>query len=1010
MNHTRELREIYTDERIIELEKKSRELEKMNLLMEEEMKERVQLEKDIKKKNQEMMESIKHLEVFNKEAEINATMETALSNMYSSIKDCKSLIEIADRGIKSISDFLQIPIGAIYILDEEMKKLNRVASFAFPKESKSFDHFTLGVGLVGQAALSKKQIQTEKGDFMPTIDLGIGKVRLDQMIHKPILYNEILVGVLEIGLIKKLEKTQLLWLDKAVNNLGIALKAAQDGEKLQKAFEKVAESQSLIQSVLDNSPALIYIKDLEGRYKMVNAPWCKVLNLSVEKTIGFTDKEIFQQEVAESFIKNDKLVIENNKVIIIEEEAPVNNTIHYYLSYKFPLINSEGEVYAICGISNDITERKEAEHKMKAVWNNSSDGYAWMDTNFSFIESNETFWKMMGCENESQLLGKTPIDFSPEFQPDNSISKEKALKMIHLADDLGKITFEWLHQKIDKTNFYTEITLLPLIIQGEKLTLVICHDITSQKEIQNAIIDSEKRMKDSLTAIGSHYWELDVQSLEINFTSNFLFKSFGFENDQTPKSLNDFINFIHEDDRNTVKISLEEHINKKTDLFESEFRFLTNNHEVRWMVSRGKIIEFNKKQGPTKIAGILIDVSDSKQAKQAIREGLILKEKMADVERFNRLAISRETRILELKKEINEIFISLGKDPLYNTFNEEGINENNSSVSIIDDEELKKEEQETLINLLSSKELNELFGNYCMSVGIPAAIIDLKGTVLASSNWQRACTDFHRANERTCERCIESDTDLATKLSEGKEYAIYNCKNGLTDCAAPIIVEGKHIANVFTGQFHLKLPNLAFFANQAEEFGFDKRDYLMAIQEVPIMDEKRLPEILGFLSKFARLVGKLSVEQTKSKRAEFILKKNLEVLKQERLAAMSLAEDANRSKQAENKIKREQKNLQSILDSSPICVGISVNGIIKYSNYKMSEIFGVVIGSTKAENLYVNPNERDRILAELQKSGRIDNLKTQFYGKDGSIKNVIINYNQTEFEGEAGILVWIVEM
>ncbi len=196
-----------------------------------------------------------------------------------------------------------------------------------------------------------------------------------------------------------------------------------------------------------------------------------------------------------------------------------------------------------------------------------------------------------------------------------------------------------------------------------------------------------------------------------------------------------------------------------------------------------------------------------------------------------------------------------------------------------------------LSDLVDLGELQKLFCAFCESVGVPAAIIDLDAKVLASSNWQRACTDFHRVNPDSCARCIESDTELALKLQDGQDFTMYKCKNGMTDCASPIIVEGKHLANVFIGQFHLGPPDLEFFREQAKRFGYPEAEYLKAVAEAPVVDEKRLPPILGFLSGFAHLISTMSLARLRADAAQQRLQEQTELLRKERLAAMSLAED-----------------------------------------------------------------------------------------------------------------------
>ncbi|MGO9533061.1 MAG: PocR ligand-binding domain-containing protein [Syntrophobacteraceae bacterium] len=173
-----------------------------------------------------------------------------------------------------------------------------------------------------------------------------------------------------------------------------------------------------------------------------------------------------------------------------------------------------------------------------------------------------------------------------------------------------------------------------------------------------------------------------------------------------------------------------------------------------------------------------------------------------------------------------------------------------------------------LTDLIDIERTQQLLENFSSAVGVPAAIIDLKGTVLVASPWQRVCTDFHRQNEITCRRCVESDTILANDLLEGKTFSLYRCLNGLTDAASPIIIEGKHLANAFIGQFFIEKPDLEFFRRQAKEFGFDESAYLDALSEVPIVARETLPSILSFLTSFAVMTAGLGLKQLRQLETE----------------------------------------------------------------------------------------------------------------------------------------------
>lgn len=88
---------------------------------------------------------------------------------------------------------------------------------------------------------------------------------------------------------------------------------------------------------------------------------------------------------------------------------------------------------------------------------------------------------------------------------------------------------------------------------------------------------------------------------------------------------------------------------------------------------------------------------------------------------------------------------------------------------------------------------------------------------------------------------------MAGQLSEGKKYNVYKCENGLIDVAFPIVIEGVHVGNMFTGQFAFKRPDIEFFRNQAKKFGFDEKEYLEAFAKVPVFSEEKIQKTPAWL-------------------------------------------------------------------------------------------------------------------------------------------------------------------
>ncbi len=127
------------------------------------------------------------------------------------------------------------------------------------------------------------------------------------------------------------------------------------------AEDALKQSEERLQAILDNAPAVIYMKDIEGRFITVNRLFESIFKLRKADIVGKQNSDLFEQEVAEIFNENDRKVLEAGTAVQWEEIAPHDDGPHTYISLKFPLLTAEGSPYAICGISTDITDRKQAE-------------------------------------------------------------------------------------------------------------------------------------------------------------------------------------------------------------------------------------------------------------------------------------------------------------------------------------------------------------------------------------------------------------------------------------------------------------------------------------------------------------------------------------------------------------------------------------------------------------------------------------------------------------------------
>ncbi len=139
----------------------------------------------------------------------------------------------------------------------------------------------------------------------------------------------------------------------------------QDITDRKKAEMRLKENQRFLSEIIENNGALIYVKDRDGKYELVNKKWEDSTGLQREFVIGKTDAEVFPEEMGIKFRATDVRVMELGEVVEIEEQLKNASVEKYFLSIKFPLRDSKNDVRGICGISTDISERKHSEIELR---------------------------------------------------------------------------------------------------------------------------------------------------------------------------------------------------------------------------------------------------------------------------------------------------------------------------------------------------------------------------------------------------------------------------------------------------------------------------------------------------------------------------------------------------------------------------------------------------------------------------------------------------------------------
>lgn len=135
-----------------------------------------------------------------------------------------------------------------------------------------------------------------------------------------------------------------------------------------RADQAIKGNEKLLSDILENVSAYIYMKDTQGRYLYANRLLRELFNAPKEEIIGYDDNKFYDANTASKMQQSDLLVLQQGKTIHDEEESipnPLTGQTSVYLTTKIPLRHEDGRIYALCGISTDITEKKDFEEHLR---------------------------------------------------------------------------------------------------------------------------------------------------------------------------------------------------------------------------------------------------------------------------------------------------------------------------------------------------------------------------------------------------------------------------------------------------------------------------------------------------------------------------------------------------------------------------------------------------------------------------------------------------------------------
>lgn len=274
-----------------------------------------------------------------------------------------------------------------------------------------------------------------------------------------------------------------------------------------RAEEALRNKQILIDSILNQTTDVVYVKDKLGKYILVNRSATEYVGKHMNEIIGKTDYDIFSKTEADAMIEKDTIILKNPSVQTFEEHVTnYKNIEHVYLSTKGPLYDQADKLIGTFGISRNITERitfeqklLESEARFKLLIDSSPDAmYIQMDNKFKF--ANKATIKLFGVEDESELIGQFIVDW---IHPDYRDEVNNRMRELNVEQQ-GVPTLEEIFIRKDKSFVHVEVNAVPIYYEHQQGSIAFVRNIEERikHEQEQKIWEAQLRQQQKLEAIG----------------------------------------------------------------------------------------------------------------------------------------------------------------------------------------------------------------------------------------------------------------------------------------------------------------------------------------------------------------------------------------------------------------------------------------------------------------------------------------------------------------------------
>ncbi len=289
-------------------------------------------------------------------------LNTGLHKLSTSMHGEQDISKLGNNIIRSIVTFLNLPLGAVYVLNSD-NLLQRVSSYGYPEGKDISESFALGSGLVGQAASQREPIIIDSIPEYARITFGFGEAAPNSILVFPLINDDQVVGVLELGSFDNFSSNQLDWIKKSESTVALVISFCLSIERRKRVETELIK----LSSAVEQSPAAVVITDSAGNIEYVNSRFAELTGYSIEEALGSNPRILKSGKIpSDVYEELWKTISSGNEWHGEFCNKKKNGELFWEYGFISPVRDNRGVINNFIAIKEDITERKRAENRLKA--------------------------------------------------------------------------------------------------------------------------------------------------------------------------------------------------------------------------------------------------------------------------------------------------------------------------------------------------------------------------------------------------------------------------------------------------------------------------------------------------------------------------------------------------------------------------------------------------------------------------------------------------------------------